>query len=39
MLSLNKKDIEEKLDHKNLREITMKYYLHHTKHRYKLVEK
>ena len=38
ILSLNEKDIEEGLDDKNLREITMKYHLHHKKHRYELAE-
>ena len=33
------KNIEERLDHKNLQEITdLKYNLNHRKHRYKLVE-
>ena len=32
------KNIEERLDHKNVQEITAKYNLNHRKHRYKLVE-
>ena len=37
-LWLNKKHIEEGLDHNNLREITTKYNSNHRKHRYELVE-
>ena len=32
MLLLNEKHIEEGLDHKNLREITMKHHSDHRKH-------
>ena len=36
---IKSKNIEERLDHKNLQEITdLKYNLNHRKHRYKLVE-
>ena len=35
---VNEKDIEEGLDHKNLREITINYHPSHRKHRYELVE-
>ena len=38
ILWLNKKHIEEGLNHKNLRQITTKYNLNHRKHRYELVE-
>ena len=38
ILSLNEKKIEERLDHKSLQEITMKYHSNHTKHRYELVD-
>ena len=38
ILWLNKKHIEEGLDHKNLREITTKYHSDYRKHRYELVE-
>ena len=34
ILWLNEKHIEEGLDHKNLREITIKYHSDHRKHRY-----
>ena len=34
ILWLNEKYIEEGLDHKNLREITIKYHSDHRKHRY-----
>ena len=37
ILQLNEKDIEEGLDHKNLREITVKYHSDHRKQRYELV--
>ena len=35
---LNKRKIEEGLDHKNVLEITIAYHLGHRKHKYKLVE-
>ena len=35
---LNKKDIEEGLDHKNVWEITIKYHSDHRKHRCELVD-
>ena len=38
ILWLNEKHIEEGLDHKKLREITIKYHPDHRKHRYELVE-
>ena len=38
ILSLNEKKIEERLDHKSLQEITMKYHSNHAKHRYELVD-
>ena len=38
ILWLNEKYIEEGLDHKNLREIRIKYDSDHRKHRYQLVE-
>ena len=38
LLWLNEKNIEEGLDHKNLREITTKYNSNHRKHRYELIE-
>ena len=38
ILWLSEKHIEEKLYHKNLREITTKYHWDHTKNRYELVE-
>ena len=31
------KIVEEWLDHNNLREITIRYHLHHRKHRYEIV--
>ena len=34
---LNEKHIQEGLDHKNLREITINYHLDHRKHGYELV--
>ena len=37
-MPLNEKHIEVGLDHKNLREITIKYHSDHRKHRYELVE-
>ena len=37
-MRLNEKQIEEGLDHKDLREITTKYNSNHRKHRYELVE-
>ena len=37
ILQLNEKHIEEGLDHKNLREITVKYHSDHRKQRYELV--
>ena len=39
MLWLNEKHIEKGLYQKNVREITIKYYSNHKKHRYELVEK
>ena len=39
ILWLNEKHIEEGLDHKNLQEITIKYYSDHRKHRYELDNK
>ena len=33
---MNEKHAEEELDHKNLREITKKYYSDHRKHKYEL---
>ena len=39
ILWLNKKHIEEGLDHKNFREITVKYPSEHRKHRYELDNK
>ena len=38
ILCLNKKDIEERLDYKNLPEITIEYHSDDRKHRYELVE-
>ena len=38
ILWLNEKHIEERLDHNNLREITIKYHLDHRKHRCELTE-
>ena len=38
ILWLNEKHIEEGLDHKNLREITIKHHSNHRKHRYELVD-
>ena len=38
VLWLNEKLLEEGLDYKNLREITIKYHSDHRKHRYELVE-
>ena len=35
---LNEKYIEEELDHKNVRQITIKYHSDHRKHRYELAE-
>ena len=35
---LNKKHIEEGLDYKNVREITIKYYSDHRKHNYDLLK-
>ena len=37
ILWLNEKLIEEGLDRRNLREITIKYHSDHSKHRYELV--
>ena len=34
----HKKNIKERLDHKHLQEITIKYHSDHRKHRYELVE-
>ena len=39
ILWLNEKHIEERLDHKNLREITTNYYLEHRKHIHELDNK
>ena len=39
ILQLNEKHIEERLDHKNVREITTKHHSDHRKHRYELVTK
>ena len=39
VLWLNKKHVEEGLDHINLQKTTLKYLLDHRKHRYKLVDK
>ena len=36
---MNEKHIEEGLDHKNLREITIKYHSNHRKHTHKLISK
>ena len=36
---LNKKHIEEAVDQKNLREITIKYHSNHRKYKYNLVDK
>ena len=38
ILCLNEKHIKEGLDHKQLREITIKYNSNHGKHRFKLVD-
>ena len=38
VLWLNEKHIEEGLDHKKLREVSMKYHSDHKKHRFELVE-
>ena len=38
MLWLNLEHIEERLDHKNLQEITIKHHSNHGKHRYELVD-
>ena len=38
ILWLNEKHVEEGVDHKNLREITIKYRSYHRKHRYELAE-
>ena len=38
ILWLNEKNIEEGLDHKNLREITTRYHSDNRKHRHELVE-
>ena len=38
ILQLKEKDIEEGLDHKNLREIITKYDSNHRRHRYELIE-
>ena len=35
---LNEKHIEEELNHKKLREITIKYHSNHRRHRYEVVE-
>ena len=35
---LNEKHIEERLDHKNVQEITTKYHSDHRKDRHKLVD-
>ena len=37
VLSLNKKHIEEGLDHKDLQEITIKYHSDYREHRYELL--
>ena len=37
ILWLNEKHIEQGLDHKHLREITIKYHSNHRKHRYEVV--
>ena len=37
MLCLNENHIEEGIDHKNLREIIIKYHSHHRKHAYGIV--
>ena len=39
ILWLNEKHMEEELDHKNLRAITLKYLSNHRKHIYELVDK
>ena len=36
-MRLNEKHIQERLNHKNLREITTKYYSENEKQRYELV--
>ena len=36
---VKKKHIEEGLDCKNLKEITIKYHSNHTNHKYELVDK
>ena len=38
ILWLNEKHIKEALDHKNLREITIRYISDYRKHRYELAE-
>ena len=38
ILWLNEKHTEEGVDHKQLREITIKYHSNHRKHRYELAE-
>ena len=38
ILQLNEKHIEEGLDHKNVRQITIKYHLDHRKHSHELLE-
>ena len=39
ILQLNEKHLEERLDHKNLRETTVKCRSDHEKHRYELFDK
>ena len=38
MLWVNKKHLEEELDHKNLQEITTRYHSNHRRHKYELVD-
>ena len=38
ILSLNEKNIEERLNHNNVREITTKYHSDHRKRRYELID-
>ena len=38
ILGLNEKHIEEELNHKNMREITIKYHSDNRKHRYEIIE-
>ena len=37
MLWVNKKHVEEELNHKNFQEITTKYHSNHRRHKYELV--